>query len=183
MLMALPLILISLFVGAPGTAHGSVSSRPMQGMSETKSCPMWFEDAPALGPGRPQPVAVSGVAGVTVCRYYGPAGGIHVPSEENPRTNLTAGRTIEDRHTVQSLARAFDRLAPYRHPKSEISLCPNESSGGFYLRFEYANGRESSVRVIPTGCRRVVPGKHGKPLFLPTYLQRRLVAITSTPRR
>jgi hypothetical protein len=172
--VAIPLVLISVLIGQMHAPSERLHSESRRG---DQSCPTWFEQAPPLGPGRPEPVTVPGLSEMTVCRYHGPPGGIHIPGTESTKTNLAGERTIKRPHTVSSLARAFDRLLPYEHPGKETEFCPPESSGGFYVRFIYRDGRQSSVKVIPSGCRRAVAGKYGRPLFLPTYLERRLAKM------
>lgn len=79
---------------------------------------------------------------------------------------------------IDSVVRTIDKLKPYPPLERGASrFCPNESSGGFYIRFGYSDGQRSTVKVIPTGCRRVVAGKRGQWLFLPSRLKRRLTEI------
>jgi hypothetical protein len=174
----MPVVVLGLLIVALiGQAHVSAADPNPEARELDNGCPAWFEDAPALGSGRPHPVQVEGLAGVTVCRYLHAFGGGEVVHHPPLQTNLVSEGTLERGRAVRSLAHAFDRLSPYSHPEKEIRFCGNEGSGGFYVRFVYRGGRRVSVRVIPSGCRRAVAGKHGRPLFLPTSLQQWLAAV------
>jgi len=178
-LAAIPMVVLSLLLPQVQASGGhNLTEEPLT----IEPCPAWFKEAPALGRGRPEAVTVFGLTEVTVCSYYGPPLGIHFDGDEPQKTNLLGERTIGRRHRVRSLARAFNRLLPYGHAKREPRYCPNESSGGFYVRFRHQDGRRASVKVIPTGCRRAVAGKLGRWLFLPSYLERRLEGMVPPSR-
>ncbi|HVW48517.1 MAG TPA: hypothetical protein VHA76_15780 [Solirubrobacterales bacterium] len=141
------------------------------------ACPTWYETAPALGPGRPRAVALGGLGNVTVCRYlHAFSGGesIHHPPL---KTNLVSDGVIRRPASVRGLARRFDTLTPYPHPRQEPGLCGNEASGGFYVLFRYQDGHAASLKVTTSGCRRVVAGRHGRTYALPVSLLERLTAI------
>jgi hypothetical protein len=94
----------------------------------------------------------------------------------HPKKFLIGEGMIDNRATVRSLARAFNRLGPYpREPGPRF--CPIESGGGFYVQFAYGDGNRNSVSVIPTGCPRAVAGRNGRWLYLPDYLVHRISAI------
>jgi len=154
--------------------HGR--SEPMNGPSHS-GCPRWFEDAPRRGSGRSIAVSLSGLTQVTVCRYLHAFGGGEVVHHPPLKTNLVSEGRRRQLHTVKSLARGFNRLLPYPHPKEEARFCGNEGSGGFYVWFLYRDGHKASLEVKPSGCPHAIAGKGGRLLFLPTHLTRRLAKM------
>jgi hypothetical protein len=172
----MPIVLLSLFAGQTQVSGVGEPAESLQ----LRSCPTWFERAPRLGPGRPDAVVVGSLRAVTVCRYYGNpqlANGPGLP----PNNKLASEKTIESRQTVRSLARAFDRLRPYPSRENGMALCSDEFGGGFYVRFLYSDGRQSSLEVVPSGCLRAVAGKHGDWLMLSGGLRLRLMKVAPLP--
>lgn len=146
---------------------------------ETKAspiCPSWFENAPPLGPGRPEPIQQAGIAKATVCRYLHAFSGAESVREPPLRTNLVSAGSI-GMPAARRLANAVDRLQPYRHPRTSAELCGNESSGGFYVVFGYEDGHRESLIAKPSGCRHVIAGNRGKLLYLTLGVRTRLTAI------
>lgn len=188
-LATIPLVLLSLLVGqvqatpvreAGWTVQESnPTARKANPAAIPEPCPVRFEHARPFGPGRPTAVVLGGLATVTVCRYQGNAFSAEGPGLP-PNNKLANERTIGQRDTVQSLARAFDRLRPYPS-QSGMPLCSAEFGGGFYIRFLYFDGRKSSLKVIPSGCPRAVAGRHGDWRLLSGDLRLRLMKIAPLP--
>ena len=182
--VTIPIVLLSLIMGQWGTvvSHETVPT------VKPKRCPTWFEHTARFGPGRPHAVAVNDLKAVSVCRYYEDPYSANAPGLP-PNNKLASEKVIDHRHTARSLARAFDRLRPYppqQHgyypfPQKEMHLCSAEFGGGFYVRFLYSDGRQSSVEVVPSGCPRAVAGKHGHWLLLSGDLHLRLMKIAPLP--
>lgn len=177
-LLALPVALLSLFMGRWGT----LVSRETVPTVKAKQCPTWFEHTARFGPGRPHAVAVNDLKAVSVCRYYEDPYSANAPGLP-PNNKLASEKVIEQHYTVRSLARAFNRLPPYPSQRKGALLCSAEFGGGFYLRFLYPNGRQSSLEVVPSGCPRAVAGKHGGWLLLSSDLRLRLMKIAPLPQR
>jgi hypothetical protein len=174
---AIPILLLALLIGH--TQDGS-EDHPPSGVPH--ACPEWFEHAPRLGPGRPEAVVGVDLASVTVCRYFenpNLANGPGLP----PNNKLANEKTLQQRQTARSLAHAFNRLRPYPTPEGGMPLCAAEFGGGFYLQFLYSDGRQASIEVVPSGCPRAVPGKHGDWLLLSGDLRQRLRKIAPIPRQ
>lgn len=183
-LAAISLVLFSLLIGHPDAD----SAHEVRETTSFERCPTWFHQASQLGLGRPDAVVVGGIRAVTVCRFYENPNMADRPGLP-PNNKLASERIIDRRHTARSLARAFDRLRPYppqphgSYPpqQKEMHLCSSEFGGGFYLRFLYVNGRQSSVVVVPSGCPRAVVGRHGGWLLLSGDLRQRLIKIAPLP--
>lgn len=159
-----------------GTASGA-RSRAVAGFGAGKRCPVWFDGAPALGPGRPRAVRIKGLTQVTVCRYLHAFGGGAVVHHPPLKTNLVSEGSLVDARALKSLALEVDRLKPLKRPPHGELFCGNEGSGGFYLLFSHRDGRRESVVAKPSGCRFVVAGRHGRVTFLSNRLQQRLIRI------
>lgn len=177
-----PALAVSLALVLPGAA-----SQHARESVESAPCPAWFDQAPRLGPGRPEAVELGGLREVVVCRYSGNAQGAEGPGLP-PNDKFETERVVSQPHTARSLGRAFNRLgpypaidAPYPDGRPPMYLCSSEFGGGFYLQFLYADGRRSSVKVVPTGCPRAVAGKKGDWLWLSGDLRQRLMEIAPLP--
>jgi len=174
--MVIALALVSLLL-----SHLSGAQEPPEDPGP-RPCPIWLEDAPRLGPGRPEAISRKHLESVTVCRYYenpNLANGPDLP----PNDKLANEKTISVSRTVQSLARSIDRLRSYPAPKNGTPFCSAEFGGGFWVNFGYFDGREASVEVVPSGCPRAVAGKHGGWLMLSGKLRQRLRKIAPLPRQ
>jgi uncharacterized delta-60 repeat protein len=176
--------------GAPrgtGLLLDQLPSPQAREAAEPEPCPTWFDEAVRLGPGRPHAVELGGLRGVAVCRYTGNANGAEGPGLP-PNDKLATEEVVEQPHTARSLGRSFNRLrpfpaqdAPYPDGIPPMYLCSAEFGGGFYLQFRYADGRRSSVEVVPSGCPRAVPGRKGDWRWLSGDLRLRLMEIAPLP--
>lgn len=168
-------VLLSLVAALSGGHRGDL--RQQAANRHAGECPTWYETAPALGPGRPRAVAINGLKTVRVCRYLHAFSGGESVRHPPLKTNLVSHGVIRRPGAVRGIARRFDTLTPFPHPRLETGLCGNEASGGFYVLFRYRDGHGESLKVTTSGCRRVVAGRHGKTFALPVSLLERLIKI------
>jgi len=115
-----------------------------------------------------------------VCRFFENPNGANGPGLP-PNGKLATEHIILQPRPARSLARSFNRLPPHPQSDSKMRICSSEFGGGFYVRFLFADGRRSSVEVIPSACPRAVAGKHGGWLLLSGALRQRLEAIAPLP--
>lgn len=178
----IPIALLALLIG-------DLQASSSREAAEPELCPTWFDRAPRLGPGRPEAVELGGLREVVVCSYFGNSNSANGPGLP-PNDKFANERAVDKPNAARSLGRAFNRLrpypvqdAPYPDGQPPMYLCSSEFGGGFYLRFLYSNGRQSSVEVVPSGCPRAVAGKKGGWLLLSGDLRRRLMKIAPLPGR
>lgn len=173
----LPLVVLALFAGGHSPSREITSGGES---TRSSACPAWFEDAHPIGPGRPGAVPLADLESVVVCRYFGnpeSANGPGLPANNH----FAAQRSITRTSRAISLALAFDRLRPYPSRGKGTLICPAEFGGGFYLLFRYSDHRQASVEVVPSGCPRVVPGRHGSWRLLSGPLRVRLKHLVPLP--
>jgi hypothetical protein len=168
-------------VGGSG-GNSAIQSVDPVSVQKSSSCPAWFGQAPRLGRGLPVPVPKGGLKELTVCRYLHALSGQEVIHHPPLRSDLRSFQRITRVGRVEALADLVDRLEPYRDYKEQALGCPNESSGGFYFRFEYRNGKSVSVQVIPTGCSRAIAGRRGRVLALGKEEAKRVTSLASPAR-
>jgi hypothetical protein len=167
---------LSVFVSLFGVhGRGDIQSNSAA-VVRPRECPVWFENAPALGSGQPRPVATKALMQVTVCRYLHAFRGGAVIHEVPLTSNFVSFGTVRSRRRVQTLAAEFDGLRPYARSEDE-GTCGEGGSGGFYVVFTHSGGSRDSVIVRPSGCRSAIAGTEGRTLALPFSLVQTLASI------